>query len=582
MGDTKKAAADNVAGQYLKDLDPTFLDQWRKDYGGGQRVVSAPDTYIQSGTDDAGQDPLAAGLRAANKTPGPSQQPKSLFDMKTTPAPESTSPADDMTDAQRLAATRQPRGGDWKDAQNYAASVETGKRTQNLAGATFAEPTGSAAPVMVSPGGRTPHSWSTQTQEGVKLSPETKEAAETAEGNKMDAARWGMRATEQDADRELSILRHHELVQQARETELRDRATRQRQQYEESLTKLNDMTDAVRGDRVESDAYFKNASLGGKFAIGLSRLLIGGFGGLGAGMQGRGAPNQGLQAINDSIRDEFDEQKENARLRRSKLEDQRSLLGQMAKTFGDERTAEDAAWILYLERAKTQLASGAAEAKSDYAKSKYKDALAQISGEIASRREKWDQLEQDRVTRVQHDVNAPPTYAGGGPTLQKRDREEATEMAKELVTKGIPQSRAQLENIDRTIDSLGSGDVPGIGQFAGMVPDKLVGHVFGDRAVAARQAVQVIKNAIGHAQFGGALSPTEAEKLNKQLEGAGDAASLRRVVQQFRAELAATESTIRSMGSDAASAEVARRQGANKKLAVPVDRPAAPYIKPPE
>lgn len=503
----------------------------------------------------------------------------SLFDRKYTPIPA----GHDMPDAAAAAAAgREPRGGDWAGAQRYATQMEAKKRAENLAGATFVDGAGATgagggAPVMVSPGGRTPHSWATQTQEGTKLSPETKDAAETAEQAGFQAAGAHLGAETRAAEEELGILRRHELVQQARETELRQRAEQQRARFEASQARLDEMTKAVQEDRIDPEQWWKTRSAGQLFAAGLGIAL----GGFANGLSGGRTGNPGLEMVNNAIAQEIDSQKRNAALHREKLEDQRSLLGQMAKTFGDERVAEDAAYLVYLERAKTQLAAAAANAKSDFAKARYADAIKEITGQIAGRREKWDQLESDHVVRVQHDVNAPPTYAGAGP-LDKHDREEASAIAKERVERGIPQARSQLADIDRSIDALGEGDIPGVGPIAGLVPDVAAKQVFGDRAIAGRQAVAAIKNATRKSIAGASLTESEKVELNKQLEGAHDAASLRRVVQAFRESVEAQERGIYAIGSDKASDEVARRLEARKQHSVPLNKPSVPYVKPPE
>lgn len=403
--------------------------------------------------------------------------------------------------------------------------------------------------VMISPGGRTPSSWATQTQEGVQLSPETKDLAQQAEQGQFQAAGMHMGADERAAQGELAILRRHELVQQARETELRTRAEQQRKMYEASLGKLDAMTDAVRADQIDPEQWMKSRSAAQKFSAGLGMVL----GGFANALNGRGNP--GMEMVQGAIKEEIDAQKANVQARRGKLEDQRSLLGQLARTFGDERTAEDAAWILYLERAKTQLTAQAVEAKSDFAKAKYADAIADIKGQIAARREKWDQLEQDRVTRVQHDVNAPPTYAGGaGGAMKEHDEKSNQELTERLVKSGIPGAREDLDRLLAVVPK--SGDVPGVGGVAGAVNavggpvergyDRAYNLVGGTQGQEIRQAAAVLFNRQLKDESGAAVSDQELERQKAAFYGARDARSARASLVAYANRLNQLEATIRS------------------------------------
>jgi hypothetical protein len=88
----------------------------------------------------------------------------------------------------------------------------------------------------------------------------------------------------------------------------------------------------------------------------------------------------------------------------------------MTKTFGDQRVAEEATWMLYIQKAQTDMAKIAAESRSPEIQAKYRDALADLKEKYAMHHERWEILQADRISRTQHDVNAPPTYAGGAGT----------------------------------------------------------------------------------------------------------------------------------------------------------------------
>lgn len=552
--------ADEVdfAKKYMPTLDKATLAQWTKQYAPGTAPPPPPD-------------PMAPALAAANAKPGvppPAAPPPSLFDRKFTPVDPNTP---SMTPAEQAAATRQPRNGDWAGHNEFQQKLALDKAQANLDGATFYDPKKAAptapgasggAPVLVSKGGRTPASWTTQTQEGVKLSPETYRAANKADASERDAQMWAMRAGEQEADRDFAYLEQFSKHQETHANQLAERAAQQRARYEAQLGKLEKMTAAAEADEIDPHAMFQGqGGLASAFAAGIA-VLGGAFG---AALQGPGAENQGLKAVNNAIQRSIDAQKANASLHRQKMEDQRSLLGQMAKTFGDEREAEEAAWIVYLQKAKTDMAKNAAESKTDMARAKWRAGIALIDDKLAARFEKWDQLTKDRVARTQHDVNAPAQYAGGaGQPLDKQDRKEVQDIAEQMEKGGIPQAFSNLQDVDRTIDTLGNGEIEGQSWTA----DKIFGAspqlgkaIYGDQAVAGRQAMATIKNGIRKSIAGASLTEGEKVELDKQLEGAKDAASLRRVVESARQALSHRARNIMSNGSDKARAEYQQRFG---------------------
>lgn len=555
----------SFAEQYMPNLDPATLAQWTQRYN---PAAPAPGTI---GPPAPARDPMAAALAAANAKPGappPAAPAPSLFDRKFTPVDPNA-----PTPAEQAAATRQPRNGDWAGHNEFQQKLALDKAQANLDGATFYDPkkgTAAAAPgtpggalVKVSNGGRTPASWTTQTQEGVKLSPETYRAANKADASARDAAMWERRAGEEEADRDFSYLEQFSKRQETHANQLAERAEKQRVRYEAQLAKLEKMTAAAEGDEIDPGAFFTKHGTAGAFAAGLA--YIGGA--FGAALQGPGAVNQGMQAVRNSIQQEIDAQKANASLHRQKLEDQRTLLGQMAKTFGDEREAEEAAWIVYLQKAKTDMAKNAAAAKTDQARAKWRAGLSILDQQLAGRFEKWDQLTKDHVVRTQHDVNAPAQYVGGAGAapLDKTDRKEVQDIAEQMEKAGIPQAYSNLQDVDRTIDTLGNGEIEGQSWTADKVfgvSPQLGKALYGDQAVAGRQAMATIKNGIRKSIAGASLTEGEKVELDKQLEGAKDAASLRRVVESARQAISHRARNIMTNGSDKARTEYSRRFGA--------------------
>jgi hypothetical protein len=415
-------------GAELGIKDPAVLQSWLKTYapqasspimpGAGIDVSRlAPSTakplpvLAVAKPAPVGPDPMATALAAANRTPGsapPPQAPppKSLFDAQYTPS--SSAPVDN----------RQPKNGDWEGHNKYIDQKNAQQNAANLAGATFYKPPpgvgafGPSGPVMVSPGGRRPASWTEQTTEGIEL-PKTEAAyarADEAKGTALAAARD---VGTMEAHRELGYLEEHEKLQGQREKLLADRAEKQRAALELELGKARDLQARVQTDKIDPDAWFTKNGGRGAFFGAIAKML----GAVGQGL--KGGPNEGAEAVRLAAQQEIDAQKANAQLNRQKLEDSRFLLGQMAKTFGDERMGEEAAHLAYLEKAKTHMGRIAAETKDATVRARYLEALAALGDQQAARMGQLEQLAANKVVRSQHDVNAMPTFmGGGGPTVK--------------------------------------------------------------------------------------------------------------------------------------------------------------------
>lgn len=439
---------------------------------------------------------------------------------------------------------------------------------------------------MVSPGGRTPASWTTQEQDGTHFSPETLDAGEKAFDLKRGAAEANYEAGTNAAARDFAYLDTHQRLEADREQRLQAQAIERKKQYDGALQKMDKLTSDAESGKVDLHAAAGGGV--GMFMAGIATML----GAVGQGFMARAgnlnAKNAGLEAVKQSIADNIQAQKDNLANKFKRTEAQRGLLAQMKQTFGDEDSAEEAVWLAGLAKAKTQAAKLGAEAKTDAEKAKLAGALEQIGTEYAQHREKLDALQQNRISRVEHDVNAPAQYAGGGGggPLDKHDREEVGKMSEAYEKAGIPKAVSELKDIDRAIDTLGTGDIPGVGAIASRIPDVIAKQVYGDRAIAGRQAVATIKNSTRKSIAGASLTEGEKKELDKQLEGAHDADSLRRVVQSFRQTLSYQSRNIAAGASDNARNEYNRRyqsaRGERNPFNVPVDRSSTPYVKPQE
>lgn len=564
------------ASAYLQSLgvDPEVAD-WH-----ASQMYPQPQEAAPSDWRDVPE--MTGGGGAGNAHTAPSPPPSSssskpidlttMFPAPPTPAPTPGKPAPAAAKTAPVPWNLRPKDAPAPAAplpmKEAAAQFAKQDLQKNLDGATFAKPDETTKPgalgPMISKGGRTPHSW--QVQEGLDL-PETVEAYGRASREQKDAAGAARDAGELDALRQMSYLDRFEQAQNERAVRMKAQAEDRARRMDAELDKYSQMTDAVRGDQIDNSAFFTKNGTGGAFAASIAYML----GAVGGALTHTENPVIGI------IRDEIDTQKKNAALRGQKLEDQRGLLGQLTRTFGDENIAEQAAWGAYLEKAKTEMAKIAANSQYDSVRAKYKQRIADIDLHyLAPTVGKLEELMQDRLVR--QDVNAPAMYAGAGAgKLDKLTREEVSKIAEERQKAGLPAALSELADIDRTIDTFGSGDIPGVGAVVGHVPSWMPGMP--DEAVANRQAVAAVKNKVRKSIAGASLTDGEKVELNKQLEGAYDAPSLRRVVQSFRQSLVYQDANIRSIGDDNARAEFSRREKAARNETIPLNKPSTPHVR---
>lgn len=418
--------------------DPELLRQWQERYGVAPTATPSPTPQPQGGpmlsfAAGAELDPdspeawqkaaeeAGAGPDAVRLPGGSSPNPLAGSNPYSADAKSRGVWTDDDRDknesAKRLAAHLVANGTDPEEARR-AAGVrnEPGQVTvpdDPRKGATPLVPedqwlpkasTAGVGPTMVSPGGRRPHSWTVQ--EGLAL-PETVAAYGQATKSQREAAQAGRDAGVAEAEREVAYLRTHEKAMERHALERRWKEEDRQRRVDAETDKLAEMTDAVKNDQIDNTAFFTGHGVAGGFAAALAYTL----GAIGGALTHTENPVIGV------IRQEIQTQKDNAALRKQAVEDQKGLLGQLTKTFGDARVGEEAAWIAYLEKAKVQMQRIAGESKDDWVQARYKTAVADIDGQLAGHIQAIETAIQDKVVR--QDVNAPPTFIGGGAAGRK-------------------------------------------------------------------------------------------------------------------------------------------------------------------
>jgi hypothetical protein len=464
-----------------------------------------------------------------------------------------------------------------KAEKQVAASIDENERKKNLEGATFADSGGAppgmpgapgGAPVLVDAGGRRPASW--QVSEGMDLGPEAREAVGDANVKGRDAARLDYEAGQQAANFERGYLEQHAQAADRFAAQEATRTQKYEQQVGEHMQALDNLRAQIREAKVDPYDGMNPAAarIGGAIAIALGAFAS------------KHGENAGLEAVKHGIALNVERQTQQLNKLERGSRGEVNFLAQLKQQFGDTNAAQQALYISYLEKAKTELAKklGDPTVADPRLLAAYDRLQGQLDDDLVKRTAAFKGITEDRVVR--HDVNAQPKYVGGPSQAGKAD---ARYLAENYEKAGIPQTLSELKDIDRVIDSFGDGDIPGVGPIVGKVPSVLLG----DRAVAGRQAVQRVKNAVGHALFGGALSPTEAEKLDAQLEGAKDAASLRRTVQSVRQVLQHRAANI-AAGASPEGVDYYEQHGGSVQRGSPSARqvspskPAAPYVREPE
>ncbi len=250
---------------------------------------------------------------------------------------------------------------------------------------------------------------------------------------------------------------------------------------------------------------------------------------------------------------------------------QSNLYGQNLQAFGDRERAAAATKVMYLDQVKVMLDAELAKDGNQKAQAGYLAATKALAAEREAAAKTIATASHDQITTAQTDHFG--AFGGaGGPS--KETAGEAKWLSTQYREAGIPQAQAQLEDVDKAIDAFGDKDIPGIGPIMGRVPAWMLPK----DAVAGRQAVATIKNATRKSIAGSSLTDGEKAELDKQLEGAGDAASLRNVVRSFRGSLSNQQRNIAAGASPEGNALYGQRGGSVKSITQ--DKPVTPYLKP--
>lgn len=501
-------------------IPPNLITNWRKAAGAPAPVVApppppAPSFLVPQEYRPAGPAAVAPPVAPTIEATKPKGMPLATgSNVDVAPASVNPKVQRQIEQVARNSAAMQ---------EDVKANVGAENRKKNLEGATFADsaPSGDeiqgggrpAAPVLVDPGGRRPASW--QVQQGLDLGPQAAEAVGSADERARTAAALDYNAGQKAAEFERGYLDRYSQAAGKYAAEESARAQKYIEQTDAHMQSLDDLRAQIREAKTNSGDNSAVARLGQAVAMAMGAFAS------------KHGENHGLDAVRHAIAMNQKESQDKLDKLARGVGAETTFLGALKQQYGDIRVAKEAERIAQLEQSKVELAKqlGSPEVADPRLLAAYERLQGKLDEELINRTAHFKGMTEDRVVR--HDINAQARYAGGTTAEAKHDARYLSEAYEKA---GLPASLSELKDVDRVIDSFGDGDVPGIGPVAGKVPAMFIS----DRGVAARQAVQSIKNSIGHLRFGGALSPTEAEKLDAQLEGAKDAASLRRTVQALR------------------------------------------------
>ncbi len=343
----------------------------------------------------------------------------------------------------------------------------------------------------VIPGGWQGSERSTTTKKGYEVAEPAKEAAVQAVSSEQAAAAAGQDAGIAKANAESAYFDRHAALQADHVKEAVRRQDEHAQRFDQEFGKLTQIRDDVSNGKIDPNQYMNSKEGLPALAIGLSVML-------GAVSQSLGGgENPGLKMVNDAIGRNIDAQKANLAEKRGKIGDQRNLLGDMRAQFGDSDKAEQATWLLYLDKAKSELASEMAKATIPEVKAKYAGAIAEIDKSSAARQERWSKDANDSIVTEQHERYRPAQAAGGG----VNEHEIIVEGNKRFNdpnfmpgTSGLAREQAAYRSA--RLSFTGRDIAPGAGQSGVSTPDKGESSVIWDGK--PRKAIN--KNAADAAQ----------------------------------------------------------------------------------
>lgn len=131
--------------------------------------------------------------------------------------------------------------------------------------------------------------------------------------------------------------------------------------------------EAAQAGKIDPNHFWESRSTGQKIMAAIGIAL----GGIGGGLSGHGG-NVAMDVINKAIDRDIDAQKFNASHKQSTFQNQMGIYGMMRQRFGDERQAEAATRMAYLQNVEMQLKDTAAKYQSPEMQAKFNMLAGQL------------------------------------------------------------------------------------------------------------------------------------------------------------------------------------------------------------
>lgn len=282
-------------------------------------------------------------------------------------------------------------------------------------------------------------------------------------------------------------------------------------------------------------------------------------GGFAAGL--KGGPNHALDQLNREIERDVDEQKANLANKHASADAKRSLFAANLQAWGNEDAAHAATMAQKTAQVQAEMQRQAAESKSVEAQNQ-----ADMLGA---------QLAQQKAAFLEHAMGAVQAGpAGGGLTPAQADK-DLKFLAEQEQKIGAPETREAL-NRARASTPL-KGDIPGVGPVASWMQEHaptIHGALYGKDAERREQDWNLAKNQAIKALSGSGVSGAEMERMRLQFDGARDAQSRRRALDNMSSLLNSQVANIEAAVNPASVELFNQRQGLRQQMAAPA--PAAP------
>lgn len=319
---------------------------------------------------------------------------------------------------------------------------------------------------------------------------------------------------------------------------------------------------------IDPEAYWKDK---GAFAKVLAGIAIG-LGQFGALM--RGGRNNAWDIIQSGVDANIRAQETSASHASKAFDARANLFARNMAAFGDRERAILATRMQTYAAVDSLVDEKMAENKGLLDVSAYNQIKAQLERLHAADAAAWTKETTNRAAEIV--TYTPAQKADGATPTSLEAKSDARYLSEAYEKAGIPQALSELQDIDQRLDTMGTGDIAGVG----LVKEHLPSWVLSTEGVANQQAIARIKGSARASIAGASLTDAKKAELQEQLEGAHDADSVRNVIQSFRRSLMNQQKNIEA-GAGHEGSELYKERGGSV-TDVSLSKPTTPTLKPVE